>query len=130
FHLGEGKSGSGIGLAIVRSIVERTGSKSGEVDRLQGELTPLDVKNNYSVCASPTPPVQCADLDSTFVAKASYRNMAIAGFATAGVTALATVVWVLLPGPRPAPASDKASPVGASFGAGPNGGSVTFHGQF
>ncbi|MEO5730901.1 MAG: ATP-binding protein [Byssovorax sp.] len=25
FHLGEGKSGSGIGLAIVRSIVERTG---------------------------------------------------------------------------------------------------------
>jgi hypothetical protein len=126
--IGVATAAAALGVGIVGVVL--SGSKSGEVDRLQGELTPLDVQGNRSICASAAPPAQCADLDSAFVAKGSYRNMAIAGFATVGVTALATAVWVLLPGPRPAPSRDKASPVRASFGAGPNGGSVTLHGQF
>ena len=126
--IGVATAAAALGVGIVGVVL--SGSKSGEVDRLQGELKPLDVDRNHSICASAKPPTQCADLESAFVAQDSYRNMAITGFATAGVTALATVVWVLIPGPRSAPARDKASPVRASFGAGPNGGSVTFHGQF
>ena len=127
--IGVATAAAALGVGIVGIVL--SGSRSSEIDRLQGELTPLDLpKSNHSICASAAPPPQCADLDSAFVAKGSYRNMAIAGFATAGVTALATVAWVLLPGPRPAPDSTKASPVRASFGAGPNGGSVTFSGQF
>ncbi len=126
--IGVATAAAALGVGIVGIVL--SGSKSGEVDQLQGELKPFDVQNNHSTCASAKPPTQCTDLDNALVAQGSFRNMAIAGFATAGVTALATVVWVLLPGPRSAPARDKASPVRASFGAGPNGGSVTFHGQF
>lgn len=125
--IGVATAAAALGVGIVGLVL--SGSKSSEVGRLQGELTDLDLKGNNSICAS-APPAQCADLESAFVAKGSYRNMAIAGFATAGVTALATAAWVLWPGPRPAPDPTKASPVRASFGAGPNGGSVTFSGQF
>lgn len=126
--IGVATAAAALGVGIVGMVL--SGSKSGEFDRLRGEISPLDVTRNQSICASAKPPAQCADLESAYVAQGSYRNMAIAGFATVGVTALATVVWVLLPGPRSAPARDKASPVRASFGAGPNGGSVTFHGRF
>lgn len=126
--IGVATAAAALGVGIVGLVL--SGSRSGEVDRLQGELTQLDVKHDHSICASAAPPAQCADLDSALVAKGSFRNMAIAGFATAGVTALATAAWVLLPGPRPPPDSTKPSPVRASFGAGPNGGSVTLSGQF
>lgn len=126
--VGVAVAAAALGVGIVGLVY--SGSNSSEVTRLQGELTPLDLKGTHSVCASSAPPDQCAKLDSALVAKGSWRNVAITGFATAGVVALATAAWVLLPGPHAAPSSDKASPVHASFSAGPNGGSVTVGGQF
>ena len=135
--VGVAAAAAGLGVGIVGIVL--AGSKSSEIDRLLGELTPLDKQGNHSVCAAGAPPVQCADLDSAFVAKGSFRNLAIGGFATAGVATLATVVWILLPGAKPLAASppgnkpekgDKVSPVRASFSAGPSGGSVLLSGQF
>ena len=110
-----------------------SGSKSSEIDRLTGELTPLDKQGNHSICAAATPPVQCADLDRALVAKGSFRNLAIAGFATAGVATLGTLAWMLIPGAKPlaaSPPGEKPSPVHASFSAGPTGGSMMLSGQF
>lgn len=135
--VGVAAAAAGLGVGIVGIVL--AGSKSGEIDRLQGELAPLDKQGNRSICATATPPVQCADLDSAFVTKGSFRNLAIGGFATAGVATLATVVWILLPGAKPLAASPpgekgdkspKVSPVRASFSAGPGGGSVMLNGQF
>ena len=129
--VGVAVAAAGLGVGIVGVVL--SGSKSSEIDRLKGELTPLDKQGNHSICAAGTPPVQCADLDSAFVAKGSFRNLAIAGFATAGVASIATVVWILIPAAKPAavkPATEKAPPVRASFSAGPSGGSVILSGQF
>jgi hypothetical protein len=129
--VGVAAAAAGLGVGIVGLVL--SGSKSGEVSRLQGELTPLDTKGNRSVCATGAPPAQCADLESAFIAKGSFRNLAIAGFATTGVATLATLAWVFIPGAKPVaatPGADKPSPVRASFSAGPGGGSVTLSGQF
>ncbi len=129
--VGVAAAAAGLGVGIVGLVL--SGSKSGEVSRLQGELVPLDTKSNRSVCAAGAPPAQCADLQSAFIAKGSFRNLAIAGFATTGVATLATLAWVFIPGAKPAattPGADKPSPVRASFSAGPGGGSVTLSGQF
>jgi hypothetical protein len=129
--VGVAVAAAGLGVGIVGLVL--SGSKSSEVDRLQGELVPLDKRGDHSVCATGAPPAQCADLDSAFVAKGSFRNLAIAGFATAGVATLATMAWILIPGAKPvaaSPASEKPSPVRASFSAGPRGGSVILSGQF
>ena len=132
--VGVAVAAAGLGVGIVGVVL--SGSKSSEIDRLKGELTPLDKQGNHSICAAGTPPVQCADLDSAFVAKGSFRNLAIAGFATAGVATLGTLAWILIPGAKPLAASppaekgDEPSPVHASFSAGPTGGSMTLSGQF
>jgi hypothetical protein len=129
--VGVAAAAAGLGLGIVGLVL--SGSKGSEVDRLQGELAPLDKKGNHSICSTAAPPAQCADLDSAFLAKGSFRNLAIAGFATAGVASIATVVWILIPGAKPAivkPTTEKATPVRASFSAGPSGGSVILSGQF
>ncbi|MEP7120499.1 MAG: hypothetical protein ABJE95_06310 [Byssovorax sp.] len=129
--VGVAVAAAGLGIGIVGVVL--SGSKAGEVDRLQGELAPLDKKGDHSICSAAAPPPQCADLNSAFLAKGSFRNLAIAGFATAGVASLATVVWILIPGPKAAatkPAAPKATPVRASFSAGPSGGSVILSGQF
>lgn len=129
--IGVAAAAAALGVGIVGVVL--SASKSGEAGRLQDELTPLDLKanqGNHSICSSGSRK-QCDDLESALIAKGSFRNMAIAGFATAGVTALATAAWVLLiPGPHAAPNKEKPSPVRASFGAGPSGGSVTLSGQF
>ena len=128
--VGVAAAAAALGVGIVGVVL--SASRSGEATRLQDELTPLDAaknQGNHSICSSGSMK-QCDDLESALVAKGSFRNMAIAGFATAGVTALATAAWVLLPGPHHAPSKDKPSPVRASFGAGPSGGSVTLSGQF
>lgn len=132
--VGVAAAAAGLGVGIVGIVL--SGSKSSEIDRLQGELAPLDKQGNHSICAAGAPPVQCADLDSAFVARGSFRNLAIAGFATAGVATLGTLAWVLLPGAKPVATGptpekgDKPSPVRASFSAGPSGGSVLLSGQF
>lgn len=125
--VGVAAAAAALGVGIVGVVL--SSSKAGEVNRLQDELTPLD-DGHHSICAKSSLK-QCDDLDSALIAKGSYRNMAIAGFTTAGVTALATAAWVLLvPGPDHAPNKEKPSPVRASFGAGPSGGSITLSGQF
>jgi hypothetical protein len=126
--IGVAAAAAGLGVGIVGLVL--SGSKAGEVARLQGELALVDKQGNHSVCATAAKPAQCADLDSALVSKGSFSNLAIAGFATAGVATLATVAWALWPGSTPAPTSEKASPVRASFAAGPSGGSVTISGQF
>jgi len=126
--VGIATAAAGLGLGIVGLVL--SGSKASRVDLLQSALTEVDVQGNRSVCASNKPPAECADLDSALVAKGSFRNLAIVGFATAGVAALATVTWVLLPRPKAAAGEKKASLVRASFGATPSGGSVTLSGQF
>lgn len=129
--VGVAAAAAGLGVGIVGLVL--SGSKASEVDGLQGELAPLDTKGNHSVCTTGAPPAQCADLDSALIAKGSFRNLAIAGFATAGVASLATVVWILIPGAKPVtvkPTTEKATPVRASFSAGPSGGSVILSGQF
>jgi PEGA domain len=129
--VGVAAAAAALGVGIVGVVL--SGTKAAEVDRLTGALNASEKEQNkapHTICASNRPP-ECADLDSAFVAKGSYRNMAIAGFATAGVTALATAAWVLLiPGPHAAPTKETPSPVRASFGAGPSGGSVILSGQF
>jgi hypothetical protein len=119
---------AGLGVGLVGLVL--SGSKASSVDLLQTTLTKADVQGNRSVCASVKPPAECADLDSALLAKGSFRNLAIIGFATAGVAALATVTWVLLPGPKAPAGEKKSSQVRASFGASPSGGSVTLSGQF
>jgi acyl dehydratase len=126
--VGVATAAAGLGLGIVGLVL--SGSKASRVDLLQSTLTEADVQGNHSVCASSNPPAECADLDSALVAKGSFRNLAIAGFATAGVAALATVTWVLLPGPKASAGVKKSSQVRASFGAAPSGGSVTLRGEF
>ncbi len=129
--VGVAAAAAGLGVGIVGLVL--SASKGGEIDRLHGELAPLDTQGNTSICATGAPPVQCADLNSAFMARGAFRNLTIAGFATAGAATLATVAWVLIPGAKPASASpprDKATPVRASFSAGPSGGSVILSGQF
>ncbi len=126
--VGVATAAAGLGLGIVGLVL--SGSKASRVDLLQSTLTQADVQHNQSICASGNPPAECADLDSALVAKGSFRNLAIAGFATAGVAALATVTWVLLPGPKAPAGEKKSSPIRASFGAAPSGGSVTLRGEF
>ena len=126
--VGVATAAAGLGLGLVGLVL--SASNASSVDVATQALTQVDVKRNHSVCTSSAPPAECADLDSALVAKGSFRNLAIIGFATAGVAALATVTWVLLPGPK-APAGDKrSSRVRASFGASPSGGSMTLSGQF
>ena len=126
--VGVATAAAGLGLGLVGLVL--SGSKASRVDLLQSTLTQADVQHNQSVCTSGNPPAECADLDSALVAKGSFRNLAIAGFATAGVAALATVTWVLLPGPKAPADKKKSSRVRASFGATPSGGSVTLRGEF
>lgn len=126
--VGVAAAAAGLGLGLVGLVLAE--SKASRVDVLQSTLTQADAQGTRSVCAASNPRAECADLDSALVAKGSFRNLAIAGFATAGVAALATVTWVLLPISK-APASEKkSSPVRASFGAAPSGGSVTLRGEF
>ena len=128
--VGVAAAAAGLGLGLVGVVL--SGSKASEVDRLQIELASLD-HGKHNVCSRAAPPAQCADLGDAFIAKGSFRNLAIAGFATAGVASIATVVWILIPAAKPAavkPATEKAPPVRASFSAGPSGGSVILSGQF
>lgn len=123
--VGVATAAAALGVGIVGIVL--SSSRASEATRLK---TTLAEKHDDSVCASAAPPQECADLSSALVAKGSYRNVAIAGFATAGVAALATAAWVLWPGPQAAHQDPKTSRVRASFGASPTGGSVTLSGEF
>ena len=83
--VGVAAAAAGLGLGIVGVVL--SSSKASEVDRLQIELKSLD-HGKHDACSAAAPPAQCADLGDAFIAKGSFRNLAIAGFATAGVASI------------------------------------------
>jgi PEGA domain len=127
--VGAGVAAAGLGLGIVGLVI--SGAKGSDITSLQATLKAKD-NGSYTVCSRAAPPSECADLDGAFTGKGSFRNLAIIGFATAGVAALATVTYVLVPGPKPAAGATGAAGarVKASFSAGPNGGGALITGQF
>ncbi len=120
--IGGGAAVVGLGLGVVGAAV--SGAKGGDIDRLKGELHTLDTGGGYSVCARKPAPASCAELADAYKAQGSFRSLAIVGFVTAGVATLATVTYVVLPGPKPV------QNVQVGLGAGPGGGGVTIAGHF
>lgn len=121
--VGIGVAAAGIGLGLASVVV--SGSKSGDAEAIRNDLLAKH-SGSLSVCYQ-NGPADCARLDSAYVAAGSFRNLAIIGFATAGVATLATLTYALIP-PAPVPATD--GRVRAAVNVAPGAGGILIQGQF
>jgi hypothetical protein len=121
--VGAGLAVAGLGLGVASVLLSN--AKSSQAHDI---LQDLRAKNpeSKSVCYQ-SGPADCARLDSAYVAAGSFRNLAILGFVTGGVAALATVTYALIPPAKgPAPAGQ----VRASVNVGPGTGRAFIQGRF
>jgi hypothetical protein len=119
---GIGVTAVGAGLGLVSLLVSV--SASSEADRIRDGLLDQSHKS-LSACAPRRPPADCARLDSAYVTASSFGNLAIIGFAAAGVATLVTLTYALIP-PMPATSGR----VRASIHVGPGGGGLILGGRF
>jgi hypothetical protein len=124
--IGGGVALAGLAVGIPSLLV--AGSKRSAADLLYDQLkgTPLNISACYM-----NPSAECAQLASDSRTAGTLQAVAIAGFVTAGLAAMATGTYALLPAtPAPAPAPAPSGQVRASFSVGPDGGGLTIHGRF
>jgi tetratricopeptide (TPR) repeat protein len=121
-RIGIGVAAAGAALGLTSVIISSV--RSADADSLHAELA--GEPPNTSACNQGMLQGSCDKLKSAYVDAGSFRNLAIISFATAGVAALATLTYVLIPERAPASTGQ----VRASFHVGPAGGGLMFHGRF
>jgi tetratricopeptide (TPR) repeat protein len=120
--VGAGVAAAGLGLGV--ASVFMSNKRSADADKLYGEIAGKPV--NASACTESPLPDKCAKLNRAYMDEGLFRNLAIVGFATAGVATLATITYALIPASSP-PTTGR---VRASFSAGADGGGLMIHGSF
>jgi hypothetical protein len=120
--VGAGVAVAGVGLGLTATLISN--ARSGDATQLRDELA--GKPENTSACRQTPLPAKCEELQGAYVDVGSFRNVAIIGFATAGVAALATVTYALIPSPVPVTTGQ----VRASINVGPDGGGLMIHGRF
>jgi hypothetical protein len=120
--VGGGVTAAGVAVGLTSLIV--AGGRRGDAEQLQLKLG--GKPTNTSACYQNTS-AECARLESDYRTAGALQNVAIIGFVTAGLAAMATATYALLPAtPVPAPSGQ----VRASFSVGPDGGGLMIHGRF
>jgi hypothetical protein len=120
--VGAGVAAAGIGLGLTSTLLSN--ARSAEATQLHEEIA--GKPENTSACSRTPLSTNCEKLHNAYTDKNSFRNLAIIGFATAGVAVLATATYALIPAPAPATTGQ----VRAAFSVGPDGGGLMIHGRF
>lgn len=122
--IGGGVAVAGLAVGVTSLLV--SSDKRNDAEQLVLTLGGKD--NNTSACYQKTTP-QCVQLADDQRAAGTLQAVAIVGFVTAGLAAMATATYALIPAaPAPTPATN--GQVRASFSIGPDGGGFTIHGLF
>lgn len=122
--VGAGVTAVGLGVGIVSALV--SSAKSNQADDLRADLLTKN-QGSKSTCYAPTRPADCMRLDAAYVDAGSFRNLEIIGFAAAGVAAVATLTYALIP---PSATKPTDSRVRASVIVGPGSGGMVVQGRF
>lgn len=120
--IGAGVAAAGIGLGLTSTILSN--ARSADANLLHEQIA--GKPENTSACNRTPLSTNCQNLHSAYTDVGSFRNLAIIGFATAGVAVLATATYALIPSPVPVTTGQ----VHASFSVGPDGSGLLIHGRF
>ena len=120
FYVGGAAALAGLGAGVTGLLLSR-----GAASRADESFAHLRASGGVGACLVAANKVPCDALDQAYRDQATFRSVAIVGFATAGAAAIATLGHALLSGGKSSPRGSSAVHVDVAVGGGMTGALLT-----